>query len=83
MKIYRVTIETELYVEANDEDEADTIALRNLVDEVRTSTSDVWSIEEITSPTQVVPDVLESLPWRAHFRHSEKEYTILELLEKK
>jgi hypothetical protein len=81
MKLYKVSFVTDLFVEALNDDDAEAIAIRHLVEEVNKNVSDVTDVEEITSHKQVVPEVLESLPWRSHFRHNEPKETIMQLLD--
>lgn len=80
LKLYRVTMQTSLLVEANNEGEAETIAEDNLVEEVRNGNSEFFSVENVQSVSELHPIEKGSLPWRDWNRNNEPELTVEEIL---
>ena len=80
MKIYRVTFHTSLLVEAESESEANRIAERNLCEEVRNGSSEIYSIDHLTSADQVRRNEKRTLPWRSDERYDEPNLTVNEIL---
>lgn len=62
MKIYRVMVEVPVYVVAEDETEANLVGMDNAGEEIMNGNADMFA-EEIISPLQLKPSVLDSLPW--------------------
>lgn len=63
MKLYRVTFQTGLLVEAEDERDAERIGRKFLIDEVKNGTSELWSTELLESEDDLRDDERYSLPW--------------------
>jgi hypothetical protein len=82
MPIYRVTFQTELLVDCENESEAERIGYDNLEEEVRNGFSDIISVRNITSSDQLRKGERGSLPWRDAKRNraGEPEKTIAEIL---
>lgn len=77
MKIYRVTIQTDILVEAENEVDAEKIALDNF----REETPEFYSAIEIDNLNKLTSDEQLSLPWRSWERRGEDDLTIKEILE--
>lgn len=82
MKLYRVTFQTEMMVECEDERDAERIGFKHLVDEVENRGSDVFSIKLLESPDEVRRWERGSLPWRSDDRRGEPEVVVEELLRR-
>ena len=80
MPIYRVTFQTELLVDCDDESEAERIGYDNLEEEVRNGFSDIISVRNITSSDQLRKGERGSLPWRSSERRGEPELLVEEIL---
>jgi hypothetical protein len=84
MPIYRVTFQTELLVDCENESEAERIGFKHLEDEVRNRTSEVYRVEKLDSVDQLRRAERGSLPWRRYERNSmgESFYMVDEILER-
>lgn len=82
MPIYKVTFQTELLVDCENESEAERIGFKHLEEEVRNGLSDIISVQNITSSDQIRKGEKGSLPWRDAKRNraGEPEKTIAEIL---
>jgi len=78
MKLYRVTFQTSLLVEAQDEHEAERIGYKNIREEV----SELFSINHLKEEKQLRRSERNSLPWRSHDRYKEPELTVEQVLNK-
>jgi len=83
MAIYRVSILTELLVEADNETEAHKIGFRNVVEEIKNGTAKLYRIEHLESQENLKSDERGSLPWRSSDRKNLPELTVEEILSPK
>jgi len=80
MPIYRVTFQTEMLIDCENEGEAESLGYRNLPDEVGNGTSEVLRVEKIESPDQLRRGENISLPWRSGDRRDEPELMVGDIL---
>jgi len=80
MAIYRVSILTELLVEADSETEACKIGFRNVIDEIKNGTAKLYRMELLESQEDLKGDERGSLPWRSNDRKNLPELTVEEIL---
>ena len=81
MKIYRVTITTEILVHCEDEMSAERIGYKNLIEEVKNgSSTSTYKIEEIKKIDELRRAERGSLPWRDSNRFGETELRVEEIL---
>lgn len=85
MPIYRVTFQTELLIDCENETEAEKIGYDNVDYEVRNGFCDITSMKLIESASQLRRGEHNSLPWRANSRNwsHEPEKTVQKILESK
>ena len=85
MPIYRVTFQTELLIDCENETEAEKIGYDNVDYEVRNGICDITSMKLIESANQLRRGEHNSLPWRANSRNwsHEPEKTVQQILESK
>lgn len=83
MKIYRVTMQRDLLVEAEDEVEAEEIARENFEKDVELwhEYADCFAIEEIEKIEQLSEEETGSLPWRDWSRRNEADQTVDEIIK--
>jgi len=77
MKIYRVNVQVDLLVEAEDEIDAEEVALDNFKEE----TPQIYSAVQIDDVNELTEDEQLSLPWRSWKRQNEDDLTVKEILE--
>lgn len=82
MALYRVTFETDIIVEANDEASAIKIGKCNLFEEARNELSKLSKIQIINSDSCLEQGEGYSLPWRDLSRSGEAELTVFQILKK-
>ena len=80
MKIYRVTFTTEILVECEDEMGAERIGYKNLIEEVKNGSSELYKVETIKSKDELRKFERGSLPWRDSNRFGETELRVEEIL---
>jgi hypothetical protein len=78
--IYRVSILTELLVEADNETEARKIGFRNVVEEIKNGTAKLYRMELLESQEDLKGDERGSLPWRSSDRKTLPELRVEEIL---
>jgi len=85
MAIYRVTFQTELLIDCENEAEAEEIGYDNIDYEVRNGVCDIVSMKLVDSVRQLHRGEHNSLPWRANSRNCshEPEKTVQQILEEK
>lgn len=81
MKIFRVTYHVDLLVEAKDEYEAELIGNKNLVEEIRNYSAEVYSINELKSSGELRRKEKGSFPWKSNENHEEPNMSVDEILE--
>ena len=79
MSIYRVTFQTCLLVECDDEVEAEEIGRDFLAEEV--GNADLFGIECLSSKDQLEKIEQGSLPWRSWERRNEPDLTVEQILD--
>jgi len=77
MKLYRVTFQTSLLVEAQDDLEAERIGYKN----IREEACKLSSIDEVKEEKQLRRSERNSLPWRSRARYDEPELTVEQILK--
>lgn len=84
MPIYRVTFQTELLVDCDDEREAERIGFKHLEEEVGNRHSEVYRVEKLENLYELKRAERGSLPWRSEDRsNSGVPYrTVDEILER-
>ncbi len=81
MKIYRVTFQTELLVEAETEEHSIKLGSKFLKEEVLNGTSDLIDVELINSKKKLKLEEINSIPWRDPSIKRDKDYYVEEILE--
>jgi len=79
MKLYRVTFQTEILVEAKDESEAGKIGFKYAHEEIENA--EIYGITELNDLSQLRRNELGSLPWRSIERWGEPELLVEEILK--
>ena len=82
MKLYRVTFQTSLLIEAENEKEAVRIGEQNLQGEVRNGTSELYNVETLRSQENLRRGEKRSLPWR-DWNRKDPEMRVEDLLPPK
>ena len=80
MSLYRVTLQSEILIDCENEHEAERIAYSNIEYEIGNGNVQLYSIKEITSEEQLLRAERNSLPWRSRARDREPERTVEEIL---
>ena len=80
MNLYRVTFTTEILVECEDEMCAERIGYKNLIEEVKNGSSELYKVETIKSTDELRRFERGSLPWRDSNRFGETELRVEEIL---